>query len=182
MRIPRRLPQAGQWASGKVGSKICKLLTLKPALNPLGITHSSNQTSETTISRHLLCKFPWGTSRHSLFLHLRLSKTCVLKRNQPPKARSEPKMHSAHAFILVARWFGCWNWPVIENKRCLLQKMSNFHLLGKMFFHDENHRERTQLNYFHLPTASVTLFLIQWLARIHPLAQWLFLDVLLDFQ
>lgn len=129
MRIPCDLPQARQWASGKVGIKIWKLLTLKPALNPLDITDSSNQTSETTISYHLLCKFPWGTSRHSL-LHFRLSENRIKKK----KAKSEQKMHTSHAFIVVC-WFGCWNWLIIEeNKRCLLQNISNFHLLGKMFF------------------------------------------------
>jgi len=48
------LPQPRQGASGKVGIKIGKLLALKPELNPLDVTDSSNQTSETTVSYHLL--------------------------------------------------------------------------------------------------------------------------------
>lgn len=79
--------------------------------------------------------------------------------------------------------FGCWNWLIIEeNKRCLLQSTSNF-MLGKIdFFNDEKKRGKTQLNYFHLPITSVKLLLIQWLARIYPLAQHLFLDMSLDFK
>lgn len=157
-----------------MGITIWKLLSLQPALNPADIADSSNQTSETTISHHLLCKFPQGTARVSFAFQALWKLYLKKKKIEVNKKKS--------IYFLGCR-FGCWNWPIIEeNKKCLLQSTSNF-TLGKMdFFNDEKKRGKTQLNYFRLPITSVKLLLIQWLARIYPLAQHLFLDMSLDFK